>query len=83
VAAGRAARDRGRDRAAGIAAAAVALAEPLAWLPPAAAAAAVPGAAVAAALGAVRVNPRRLRQIGWTLVVADAATLVLLVAAFR
>ena len=80
MAAGRAARDRGRDRAAGIAAAAVALAEPLAWLPPAAA---VPGAAVAAALGAVRVNPRRLRQIGWTLVVADAATLVLLVAAFR
>lgn len=61
------------------AALALAIIDPVRWIP---AAAALPCTALAASLALGRVHPRRLRQVGWTIVAADVATLVALVWSF-
>lgn len=62
---------------------AAAVAATLGSVPRAAGLAVLPTAVVATAAVAARVGPRRLRQVGWTLVAADGMTLVLLLHAAR
>lgn len=83
------ARPVGRDRgpAAALLAAAIAAAAFALWagelIPVAVPVAVVPMTAVALALTLSRVTPRQLRRVGWTIMGAGVATLVLLVAGLR
>jgi hypothetical protein len=49
------------------------------WVPVTAVLGLVPGTALVLAVGALRVHPRRLRRVGWSLVAANVVTLVVLV----
>jgi hypothetical protein len=53
------------------------------WHAPLATLALVPGALLAAMLGAWRVHPRHLRRLGWCMVAVDVAVLILLVVGLR
>jgi hypothetical protein len=51
------------------------------WVPVLVAVALLPGALLVLAVAALRVHPRRLKRVGWSLAAANVVTLVLLVAA--